>query len=345
MRPKRKDLVRLLSFLALAGAFLFWAGSLGAAQKLHLGMPTPTPNLVHIPPYVAQDLGFFKAEGLDVKISSFSGGTLAHQALVATGSDLDLGDIPTSLLMVGISKGSKMKVFYSFAAKNEALLVTAPEIKTIQQMKGKKVGIEGPGGYSHISFRSVAEAAGMKDTDFEYVRTAPPARVGFLLQGKLDAVVIHVEMLYQARKEKPVNEIARIWRTQPDYFYAAFGGNEDKIRSMRGAYVGATRAMIKATRAIYQEPEKALAIAKKYCKFPPDALEAAYKVLKEDRIWSVNAGLPKRSIEYTHKLNIDLKRYEGTPPPAEGMFDFTIAQDAVKTLGLWGKDQGWDPEH
>ena len=67
--------------------------------------PTPKPNVVHIPVYLALDRGFYKAEGLDVKISRFRGGTRAHQAITAKGTDLDLAWIPGPLTMSGIARG------------------------------------------------------------------------------------------------------------------------------------------------------------------------------------------------------------------------------------------------
>jgi len=238
-----------------------------------------------------------------------------------------------------------MKTIYSFAAKNEALLVTAPEVKAVSDIKGKRVGVEGVGGYSHIGFLSVAEPAGIGDNDVTYVRTPPPQRVPFLLGGKADAVVIHVEQLYQAQREKPVNELARLWRTQPHYLYAAFGAHEDKLRERRAVFVKAVRAMIRANRFIYDSKNKGkvLEVAEKYTKAPRWALDKTYDVLVEERIWSVNAGLPAKTIQWTNDFNHQRGNY-GKDKPAEGqLVDLSIAQEALKTLGVMGAP--FDPEH
>ena len=66
----------VLFFLIVTGlAFALSPAASAAAKKLHFGMPTPKPNVVHIPVYLALDRGFYKAQGLDVKISRFRGGT------------------------------------------------------------------------------------------------------------------------------------------------------------------------------------------------------------------------------------------------------------------------------
>lgn len=339
----RQALLRGALGASLGLGLLFAAGGALAAERLHLGMPTSPPYLVHITPYLAQELGYFRDAGLDVKISEFRGGTVVHQALVGVGSDLDMADIPGPLLFVGIAKGSKMKVIYSFAAKNEALVVTAPEIKTVTDIKGKKVAIEGVGGYSHVGFVSVAEPAGISDKDVTYVRTPPPQRVPFLLGGKADVVVIHVEQLYQAQREKPVNELARLWRTQPHYLYAAFAAHEDRLRERREVFVKAVQAMIRANRFLYKNKEKVLDIAEKYTKAPRWALDKTYDVLIEDKIWSVNAGLPVKTIQWTNDFNQKLGSYEKDKPAPEQLVDLGIAQEALKTLGVMGAP--FDPEH
>jgi len=315
------------------GLALLGAGGAFGAERMHIGMPVEPPNLVHLTAWLAQDLGYFKEEGLDAKITGFRGGVAVHQALVAAGSDLDTGFIPGPLLFTGIAKGSRQKPLWSMAAKNEAVLVTAPEIKAAKDLKGRKVAIEGIGGYSHIGFVSVAEPAGITDKDVNYVRATPNQRLPFLLQGNVDAVVIHVEDFFRAQREKPVNELARIWRTQPHYLYGAYPAHEEKLKEKREAFVKFVRAMIKANRFAYKNKDKTLDIAEKYTKIPRWALEKAYDIFIEDRIWTVNTGLPVKTIEWTNDLNEKMKQYDGPKPTVDKLVDFSVAQDAVKSLG------------
>ncbi len=329
---RRSMTIRWASGMA-AGLVLAGVGLAPAAERMHIGMPVEPPNLVHITAWLAQDLGYYKEEGLDAKITGFRGGVAVHQALVGAGSDLDTGYIPGPLLLAGIAKGSRMRALWSLAAKNEAMLVTVPEVKSPKDLKGKKIAIEGVGGYSHIGFLSVAEPAGLTDNDVTFVRTPPPQRLPFLLSGKADTVVIHVEDFYRAQREKPVNDLGRIWRAQPHYLYGAFPAHEDKLKEKREAYVKLVRAMIKANRFAYRNKEKTLDIAEKYTKIPRWALEKAYDVFIEERIWTVNAGLPRKSVEWTNDLNEKMKQYDGPKPSADRLADSTVAQDAVKSLG------------
>ena len=56
-----------VSAMVIAAAILVAGPGEGWAQtKLSVGMPTSPPNIVHMPMYVAKDLGLYKAAGLDV---------------------------------------------------------------------------------------------------------------------------------------------------------------------------------------------------------------------------------------------------------------------------------------
>ncbi len=342
---RRKTTIGAALVVAMSLGLLWAADPAPAAERIHAGLSVDPPYLVHITPFVAQDMGYFKDEGLEVKITGFRGGVAQHQALVGAGSDLDIGlSVPGPLLFTGIAKGSRMKTIYAHAAKNEALLVTGPDIKTVKDLKGRKVAIEGIGGYSHIGFVSVAEPAGLTDNDVNYVRATPPQRLPFLLQGNVDAVVIHVEDFYRAQREKPVNELARLWRTQPHFLYAAYAAHEDKLKERRETYVKFLRANIRANRFIYKNKEKTLDIAAFYTKSPRWALEKAYDILVEDKVWSVNAGLPAKTIEYTNDLNQRLAQYDKGKPAPEHLVDLSLAREALKSLG-GAMGAPFDPEH
>ncbi|MDP6484110.1 MAG: ABC transporter substrate-binding protein [Nitrospinota bacterium] len=112
---------------------------------------------------------------------------------------------------------------YSYAHKNEAVLAVQAGIKKPADLRGKKLGIEGKFGYSHLGMLSVIRPAGVTDKDVNYVRTTPPQRVSFIISGKVDAVLMHIEQVAFARMKTKgrVHTLARIWETQPDYLYAA----------------------------------------------------------------------------------------------------------------------------
>jgi len=309
-----------------------------AADKIVLGMPVKPPPLVHIPVYYAIDNGIFKKNGLEVEIKFFRGGVATHRAATSTKSGLDAAWVPAPIAMTGISKGSGQKIFHSMAFLFEAQLATAPGIDTPQKLKGKMIGIEGRGGYSHLGVRAVLGPAGVSDDQVKYIKTPPPARVPFLIKGKADAVLIHVEQVFLAQKERPgVIALANLWRSRPKYFYGVFIAHNSKLKSNRDVYVRFAVAMMQSNRALYKDKAGFLKTAdkwaKKVYKKHGDITSKTYDIFVKDRIWSVNNGMPKATVKWTNEFNTSLKKYKGAAPSYEDLIDQGIAKDALAKAG------------
>lgn len=329
-----------LTVALVLAVFMPWLtpGTAASADKLVLAMPVRPPNMVHIPVFYALDKGIFKKNGLDVEVKFFQGGGAVHRAAASAQSDLDVAWAPGPLVMSGIAGGSGLKIFHSMAFKNEAQLAAAPGIASPTGLRGKTIGIEDRGGYSHLGALSVLEKAGLKDDDVKYMKTPPPARVPYLLAGKADAVVIHVEQVFLAQKQNSgVTSLGDVWKLMPDYLYAAFIAPEARLESRRDAYVRFTAAMIQSNRAIYEDRKGYLDVARKWIgpayEQHPDIIEKTYDVFVKERIWSVNSGLPRASVEWTNNFNAKLNRYKGAPPTYDQLIDTRIGKEAVAKVG------------
>ncbi|HET8562588.1 MAG TPA: ABC transporter substrate-binding protein, partial [Candidatus Binatia bacterium] len=66
---------KFLFVASLLGLWL-WLSPVEAQtkRKVVFGVPVTPPNVVHIPPYIAKDMGFFGEQGIEVEIVTFEGG-------------------------------------------------------------------------------------------------------------------------------------------------------------------------------------------------------------------------------------------------------------------------------
>lgn len=333
---------RMLSWLGgmavLTAALLLGLPPASAADKIILGMPVKPPPLVHMPVYYALDNKIFEKHGLDVEIKFFRGGVATHRAATSARSPLDAAWVPAPIAMTGIDKGSGQKIFHSMAFRFEAQLAVAPGINTPQGLKGRTIGIEGRGGYSHLGARAVLDPAGVSDDDVKYIKTPPPARVPFLVKKKADAVLIHVEQVLLAQKLRPgVKALADLWKARPNYQYGAFIAHESKIKKNRDAYVRFAMAMMQSNRSIYKDKAGFLRSANKWAKKiyqkHGNIVSRTYDTFVKEQIWSVNNGLPRKSIAWTNKFNVSLKKYKGAPPSYEELIDVSVLKDALAKAG------------
>lgn len=333
---------RLRSWLGLValmvGLPLLGVSAAAAVEKIVLGMPVKPPPMVHLPVFYALDKGIFEKNDLEVEVKFFRGGVATHRAAASAKSGLDAAWVPAPIAMSGISRGSGQKIFHSMAFRFEAQLAAAPDIDTPEKLRGRTIGIEGRGGYSHLGALAVMTPAGLTDNDVKYIKTPPPARVPFLVNKKADAVLIHVEQVLLAQKQRPgVNKLVDLWKARPKYLYGVFIAPASKLKNRWDAYVRFAVAMMQSTRAIYQDREGYLETARKWIK-PiyqkyPDIMSKTYDTFVREQIWAVNNGLPKAGVEWTNQFNASLKKYKGPSPSYSDLIEVDIAKEALSSAG------------
>src|SRR5271169_1127166 len=125
-------------------------------------------------PYaIAMEKGFFKAEGADVTgiLSSSGGGTTVRNLMTG---HLSFGEIDLAGTVAAIQQGADLKIISdNVLTVAEFVWAVKPDspIKTIADLKGKKIGYTNPRSTSQALDILLLEAAGLKPDDAELVKT------------------------------------------------------------------------------------------------------------------------------------------------------------------------------
>ena len=125
-------------------------------------------------PYaIAMDKGFFKAEGADVSgiLSSAGGGTTVRNLMTG---HLSFGEIDLAGTVAAIQQGADLKIISdNVLTVAEFVWAVKPDspIKSIADLKGKKIGYTNPRSTSQALDILLLEAAGLKPDDAELVKT------------------------------------------------------------------------------------------------------------------------------------------------------------------------------
>ncbi|MGC7990837.1 ABC transporter substrate-binding protein, partial [Salmonella enterica] len=92
---------------------------------------------------IAEQLGYFKDEGLQVEISDFAGGAKALQAMVGGSADVVSGAFEHTINMQ--AKNQPIVAFVLQGRAPQIVLAvnnkTMPNYKTVADLKGKKIGV------------------------------------------------------------------------------------------------------------------------------------------------------------------------------------------------------------
>jgi len=179
----------------IAGAAMLAAPAVLRAQALEKPKATIAVGgknlLYYLPLTVAEQLGYFKAEGLDVNIVDFAGGARALQAVVGGSADVVSGAFEHTVNMQ--SKGQFMRAFVLQGLAPQIVLgvnpKTMPDFKTIADLKGKKVGVTAPGSSTNVMVNFLLAKAGLKPSDVAIVGVgASQGAVAAMTSGQIDAI-------------------------------------------------------------------------------------------------------------------------------------------------------------
>lgn len=179
---------------------LIAAGALAAPALLHaqsLEKPKATiavggKNLLYyLPLTVAEQLGYFKDEGLDISIVDFAGGARALQAVVGGSADVVSGAFEHTVNMQ--SKGQAMRAFVLQGLAPQIVLginpKTMPDFKTVADLKGKKIGVTAPGSSTNVMVNFLLAKAGLKPSDVSIIGVgASQGAVAAMTSGQIDAI-------------------------------------------------------------------------------------------------------------------------------------------------------------
>jgi NitT/TauT family transport system substrate-binding protein len=147
--------------LVAALAFVFATTGIAPAVSATLTVGKSAPNADPIIPVnVGEQLGIFKKHGLDLKIVDFTGGSRMTQAMAA--GALDIGD-GAGTEMALVAKGAPMIAICETAGPIPFIGIGVPwdsPIKTIDQLKGKKIGYSSAGSLTDWLTKQLARTQG-----------------------------------------------------------------------------------------------------------------------------------------------------------------------------------------
>ncbi|HEY7200876.1 MAG TPA: ABC transporter substrate-binding protein [Candidatus Dormibacteraeota bacterium] len=303
------------------------------SRNVTIAVPVTPPNVVHLPPYMAQDMGIFKDEGLNVTIARFEGGVAAFRAMA--GGSVDLAGTSSEPFITAVSQGADVKAVYSYAPNVDVSFVVGPNIKSPADLKGKKIGIQEAGGFADVMSRLVLKKYGISPNDVQFVTTTTAGRVTELVAGNVDTGVLHIDQTLTIQAKNPgIHVLANMWDVVKDYQYSLWAVSGSLISSDPAAVECMVRALIRADRAMYDtsKRQQILDIAVKYTKEDPAVVAQTYDQLVKAKAWPQNLGIPQANVAGTEKSLKDSNQIS-TVPSFSALVDLSTANRVVSQLG------------
>jgi len=139
--------------------------------------------------WYAFEKGIFKSNGLEVDMQAISGGAQTSAALLA--NQIQIAQFGGAEALSANAGGADLVVVANMAPVYPYILYAQKAIKTVADLKGKKIGVSNKGGSSDIATRAALKANGIDpDKDVSITAVGSHAnRTAALLNGSIDAGV------------------------------------------------------------------------------------------------------------------------------------------------------------
>jgi NitT/TauT family transport system substrate-binding protein len=245
---------RFLSFSLLIFAFLVSLPS-HSAQQLKIGY-SDWPGYVAW--QVAIDKGWFKEAGVDVKFEWFADYSASLEAFSAgklDGITLTNGD---SLVIASGGAKNTMILLLDYSDGND-MVVAKPGIKSLKDLKGKKVGLE-VGFVEHLLFLKALEQAGMKESDVTIVNTKTNETPQALESNDIAAIVAWQPSSGEALKRVPGSKAIYTSANVPGLLYDVLSVSPTSLASNKASWVKVTQVWDKVVNYVNDPKTQADAV-------------------------------------------------------------------------------------
>lgn len=261
--------------LAAALAGLLASNAAQAQTTITAGMVAHGPP--QWPQYVAQELGWFKKDNIDLRLVTAGGGGVAQ---VAAGS-LDMAHSGYPDFFRAALHDAPVRIVLSDFIGSPYGVFAKKSINAIAALKGKLISIGGPNDITLIYIKPFLASQGVKtkDVDFVYAKAAGD-RFAALVAGAVDAAILNPPTYFEA----VAAGLSNLGDTKPyadGVPFTVWGANTNWAASHRDALVAFARDYRRAVAWLYDpaNKERAIDILVKYAHQKPDVSSQAYDYL------------------------------------------------------------------
>lgn len=275
----------------------------------------------YLPLSIAELKGFFKEEGLDVKIVDFAGGSKALQAVVGGSADVCSGAFEHT-----ISLQHRRQHYSAFVMQGRAPMITLgvssknmPDYKEPADLKGKKIGVTAPGSSTNMLVNFFLSQHGLSASDVSIIGVgAGTGAVNAMRSGQIDAMSNVDPVISTLEHEGLLNPIVDTRKLEDSK--AIFGGpmpssclyaSHKFIEDNPNTCQALANAIVKADKWIQEASFEDImqTVPEQYLLGNPEvyrrALEASLEALSPDGV--IDAEGPQTALNALDAYNDDIK--------------------------------------
>lgn len=313
--------------IALTLGFLLTASPGTAATRIRLAQPVLA--MMFAPLYFGVNQSIFAREGYELEFMTMR----TDLAIAALGTgDVDYITHGGAALRAA-AQGFPLKLVFALDHKTPFWLVARPQIKSVRQLIGKKIGVSFPGDTPQIILKRFLRRQGLDpDRDVSYVAGQfSPTALQSLLGGTLDAAVLAPPFNVIA-SEKGLVLLTFLGQSVPDATTSnGLVTTEQKTKSRPDEVKRIVRASLKSLYAFRQQRTLAIGFLASHFQISPDIAAKAYSNALE--ILTADGEITEDKVRQILGMMRDTGSKDPSKVSPAAMVNFSFLHEAQRELG------------
>jgi NitT/TauT family transport system substrate-binding protein len=315
------------SLLLLVGIFVLTLSKPSnvarAAEQIKFALPGN--SMGYLPLFVAVHRGFFQDEGLEIELPRLRP-SIAQNALLA--GEVQYHGLADSGLRLA-ARGLPLKAIFYGADRPMYYLVAQKDIRSVAELRGKRVGVSQFGGTSDLSARLALKHFGIEpEKDAILIQIgAEGTRMAALRAGSVSAIIVPVPAVAILKREG-FNEVSFVGDVV-QFASNGYSTTDQRIKEHPQEVKKVVRSLYRGLRYAKDNPEGTIGVIQKEWKVDPEIAKGSYqaiiKALNEDGI------IGERQLKVHFDLIRKVEKDVGDIP-VEKVVDFRLLREVRKEI-------------
>lgn len=322
--------------IALGFVLILGLPGVSQAQKLVVGYSGITA--IQAPFWIMKDAGHFKQEGLEANLVYIAASSTMAQAMMAGEVAISTANSQAIVVDTGLQGGDLVAVgaIVNFVA---LYVIAAPEIKTVQDLRGKPVGVTRFGATTDFAMQMFLKKYGL-----EPVRDVPIIQIGGLPEL---AAALSNKSIYAAAMSYPMGLVAQqagmkmlanLAKEGIPFVHQGLTTTGKFLRERRAQAKAFVRAYGKAVHFMHTRKEESKTIVSRYTEVTDPAMLEGTMQYAYDFVEKI--PLVKREAFQVTADEIGKKNPKAKQAKLEQFYDNSLVQELINEgffTSLWGK--------
>jgi ABC-type nitrate/sulfonate/bicarbonate transport system substrate-binding protein len=309
-------------------------------ETMEVGHPGLPPDFIQMMLPLAVELGYMRDNCLDIEIIDFESGIAAFRAMAAGEFDMGLSGSVSPILAYG--EGANAVGIAAGGALTDFQTVGTGDIEACEDLEGRSVATDGPGGLVHAVTEQYMASCGLDiDQDVKLIVGEPESFVPRIAQGEIEATTMHIDERIFAEKElgTELNVLANAWEEVPLFHYTTWSTARPLLDDpeKRDQFIRFIEALLRVGEWLDDDANRQEAIERMavVSEQPESVIEEAYSTFGSRFPTTCDEMMPMESYNFLIDLQVELGNLEEDFPATE-LIDTSLCEEAEARLAQEG---------